>query len=44
MIGYLDCSTGVSGDKFLGALLDVGGADGRFTAEDLVRIVDVARA
>ena len=35
VIGYLDCSTGVSGDKFLGALLDVGAADGRFTAEDL---------
>lgn len=24
MIAYLDCSTGVSGDKFLGALLDAG--------------------
>ena len=35
MIGYLDCSTGVSGDKFLGALLDVGEASGAFTAEDL---------
>ncbi len=35
MIGYLDCSTGVSGDKFLGALLDVGVATGAFTAEDL---------
>ena len=33
VIGYLDCSTGVSGDKFLGALLDVGSADGRFTDE-----------
>ena len=31
VIGYLDCSTGVSGDKFLGALLDAGSADGRFT-------------
>jgi uncharacterized protein (TIGR00299 family) protein len=38
VIGYLDCSTGVSGDKFLGALLDVGSADGRFTAGDLGRI------
>ena len=24
MIGYLECSTGVSGDKFLGALIDAG--------------------
>ena len=39
MIGYLDCSTGVSGDKFLGALLDVGEADGTFTADDLQAIV-----
>jgi uncharacterized protein (TIGR00299 family) protein len=39
VIGYLDCSTGVSGDKFLGALLDVGIANGRFTAEHLAAIV-----
>jgi len=31
VIGYLDCSTGVSGDKFLGALLDIGEASGAFT-------------
>lgn len=35
MIAYLDCSTGVSGDKFLGALLDAGSASGAFTAEYL---------
>lgn len=39
MIGYLDCSTGVSGDKFLGALLDVGTQSGDFTADDLHAIV-----
>ena len=39
MIGYLDCSTGVSGDKFLGALLDVGTTSGAFTADDLRAIV-----
>lgn len=39
MIGYLDCSTGVSGDKFLGALLDIGEATGEFTAEHLRSLV-----
>lgn len=34
-LAHLDCSTGVSGDKFLGALLDVGECSGRFTADDL---------
>ena len=44
MIAYLDCSTGVSGDKFLGALLDAGtriaerGGSG-FTAADLARAI-----
>jgi uncharacterized protein (TIGR00299 family) protein len=38
VIGYLDCSTGVSGDKFLGALLDIGTATGSFTAGDLCAI------
>jgi len=38
VIGHLDCSTGVSGDKVLGALLDAGSTDGRFTEQDLARI------
>lgn len=44
MIGYLDCSTGVSGDKFLGALLDAASrlaekdAAAPFSADDLQRI------
>lgn len=41
MIGHLDCSTGVSGDKFLGAVLDAGSASGAFTAKDLQAIVSV---
>ena len=39
MIGYLDCSTGVSGDKFLGALLDIGDASGVFTVAGLQAII-----
>lgn len=35
MIAHLDCTTGVSGDKFLGALLAVGEQTGAFTALDL---------
>ena len=38
MIAYIDCSSGVSGDKLLGAFLDIGEASGAFTIEDL-RIV-----
>ena len=37
-IAHLDCSTGVSGDKFLGALLDVGTQTGEFTAEHLSKL------
>lgn len=35
MIGFLDCSTGVSGDKLLGAMLDAATRLGRYDAERL---------
>lgn len=38
MIAHLDCTTGVSGDKLLGALLAVGEQTGTFTALDLTRL------
>lgn len=47
MIGHLDCSTGVSGDKFLGAVLDAGTTLGAFGPDDLIglmaRVVPEAR-
>ena len=39
LIGYLDGTTGVSGDKLLGALLDIGETSAEFTAEHLRAIV-----
>ena len=38
VVAHLDCSSGVSGDKFLGALLDVGTQTGAFTADDLAKL------
>ena len=38
IIAHLDCSTGISGDKFLGALLDAGMQMGQFTEADLAGI------
>lgn len=38
IIAHLDCSTGVSGDKFLSALLDAGSSTGQFTVEYLAQI------
>lgn len=40
MIAHLDCATGVSGDKFLGAVLDIGEATGAFTARHLQELLD----
>jgi len=37
-LAHLDCSSGVSGDKFLGAVLEAGSMLGLFTVEHLQRI------
>lgn len=39
VIAHLDCSSGVSGDKFLGALIDAGSQMGQFTEADLASAV-----
>jgi len=39
-IAHLDCSSGVSGDKFLGALLEVGEQTGRFGPVQLQALAD----
>jgi len=39
MLAHLDCSSGISGDKFLAALLDAGEADGRFSLGDLYEAI-----
>jgi len=38
VIAHLDCSSGVSGDKFLGALIDVGTQAGSYNADDLAKL------
>jgi hypothetical protein len=39
LIGHLDCSTGVSGDKFPGAVLDAGAPRGAFTNTDVQAVL-----
>ncbi|MCL2437773.1 MAG: nickel pincer cofactor biosynthesis protein LarC [Coriobacteriia bacterium] len=38
IVAHLDCSSGISGDKLLGALLDVGTQLEKFTADDLSKL------
>jgi len=40
LIAHLDCSSGVSGDKFLGALLEVGAQTQQFGVEHLQALAD----
>jgi len=40
LIAHLDCSSGVSGDKFLGALLEVGAQTRQFGVEHLQALAD----
>ena len=40
LIAHLDCSSGVSGDKFLGALLEVGAQTRQFGVEQLQALAD----
>ena len=41
LIAHLDCSSGVSGDKFLGSLLEVGAQTQRFSVQHLQELADV---
>ncbi|MCL2332256.1 MAG: LarC family nickel insertion protein, partial [Actinomycetia bacterium] len=43
LIAHLDCSSGVSGDKFLGALLEVGEQTRQFGVADLQALADALR-